>query len=171
MAKLEKEQNLQNRKSHAHQTWFYAFHFNLYLHEFFQPILFLTPMDSPWSKGKFCLFWRQLIKGQNLQNQKGYAHQNWFPCISHQPLFAWIFWGNSIFWPPWTIVHGPKGNFGRFWRQVTITHDSCDIILFTRPCSCHCLLLIGCLVFCEYNGTYCETRIRPSVFSYWGWSW
>ena len=21
---------------------------------------------------------------------------------------------DSIFWPPWTIVHGPKGNFGRF---------------------------------------------------------
>ena len=23
---------------------------------------------------------------------------------------------NWIFWWPWTIVHGQKGNFGRFWE-------------------------------------------------------
>ena len=29
----------------------HAFHMTLYMHEFFEPILFLTPMDySPWSK-------------------------------------------------------------------------------------------------------------------------
>ena len=27
-------------------------------------------------------------KKQNLHNQRGHAHQNWFPCISRQPLFA-----------------------------------------------------------------------------------
>ena len=27
---------------------------------------------------------------------------------------TWIFWADSIFWPPWTIAHGQKGNFGRF---------------------------------------------------------
>ena len=27
---------------------------------------------------------------------------------------------NSIFWWPWTIVHAPKGKFGRFW-QVAIS--------------------------------------------------
>ena len=33
---------------------FHAFHINLYLHEFFEPILFSDPMDhSPWSEGKF----------------------------------------------------------------------------------------------------------------------
>ena len=32
----------------------HVFHMNLYLHEFFEQILFLTPMDySPWSEGKF----------------------------------------------------------------------------------------------------------------------
>ena len=45
------------------------------------------------------------------ETRRSHAHQNWFACISHQPLLAWIFWANSIFWPPWTIVHGSKGNF------------------------------------------------------------
>ena len=32
----------------------HAFHINLYLHIFFEPILFLTLVDySPWSEGKF----------------------------------------------------------------------------------------------------------------------
>ena len=32
----------------------HVFHMNLYLHEFFEQILFLTPIDySPWSEGKF----------------------------------------------------------------------------------------------------------------------
>ena len=55
---------------------------------------------------KFCPFWRQTKKGQYLRNQTSYTHQIWFPCISHQSLLAWFFWANSIFWPPWTIVHG-----------------------------------------------------------------
>ena len=63
-------------------------------------------------------------KGQNLGNQKSHANQIWFPCVSGQPLLAWIFWADSIFWPPWTIVHGPKGNFGRFWRQGKRSHNS-----------------------------------------------
>ena len=86
---------------------------------------FLTPMDySPWSEGKFWSFWRQTKKGQNLQNRKSHAYQNWFACISCQPLLAWIFKADSIFWPPWTIVHGLKGNLGRFWRQAKRSHNS-----------------------------------------------
>ena len=53
-------------------------------------------------------------KRKNLRNRRSHAHQNWFACISHEPLFAWIFWADFIFWPPWTIVHGWKGKFGRF---------------------------------------------------------
>ena len=82
---------------------------------FLSRFYFLTPMDySPCSEGKFWPFWRQTKKGQNLQNRRCHAHQNWFPCISNQPLIAWIFWADSIFWPPWTIAHVPKGNFDRF---------------------------------------------------------
>ena len=36
--------------------------------------------------------------------------------LKNQPLHAKIFWADSIFWWPWTIVHGWKGKFGRFWR-------------------------------------------------------
>ena len=82
---------------------------------FLSQFYFLTPMDySPWFEGKFWLFWRQTKKEQNLRNRRGYAHQNLFACVSHQLLLAWIFWANSIFWPPWTIVHGSKGSFGCF---------------------------------------------------------
>ena len=71
---------------------------------FLSQFYFLTPMDySPWFEGKFWPFWRQTKKEQNLRNRKSHAHQNWFACVSHQPLLAWIFWANSIFWPPWTI--------------------------------------------------------------------
>ena len=35
----------------------HTFHINLYLHEFIEPIPFLTPMDySPWSEGKLWPF-------------------------------------------------------------------------------------------------------------------
>ena len=99
----------------------HAFHINLYLPEFFEPILFFDPMDySPWSEGKFWLFWRQMKNEQNLRNRRGHTHQNRFACISHQPLLAWIFWANSIFWPPWTIVHDRKGNFGK-WKMNKIS--------------------------------------------------
>ena len=82
---------------------------------FLSQFYFLTPMDySPWSEGKFWPFWRQTKNDQNLRNWRSHTHQNWFACISGQPLLAWIFWADSIFWPPWTIVHGLKGNFGRF---------------------------------------------------------
>ena len=68
---------------------------------FLSQFYFLTPMDySPWFEGKFWPFWRQTKKEQNLWNQNSHAHQNWFACVSHQPLIAWIFWANSIFWPP-----------------------------------------------------------------------
>ena len=81
---------------------------------------FLTSMDySPWSEGKVWLFWRQTKNEQYLWNRRGHTYQNWFACISHQPLLAWIFWANSIFWPPWTIVHGRKGNFGK-WKMNKI---------------------------------------------------
>ena len=92
---------------------------------FLSGFYFLTPMDySPCSEGKFWPFWRQTKKGQNLQNRKDHAHQNWIACISRQPLLAWIFWADSIFWLPWTIAHGPKGNFDRFeskWKRGKIS--------------------------------------------------
>ena len=43
----------------------HTFHIDLYLHEFFELILFLTPMDSPWSKGKIWPFWRQAKRSHN----------------------------------------------------------------------------------------------------------
>ena len=55
---------------------------------------FLTPMDG--LKGILAVF-EGKQKGANLQNERGYAHQNWLACISQQPLFAWIFWVDSIF--------------------------------------------------------------------------
>ena len=43
-------------------------------------------------------------KERNLQNRRGHAHNNRFPCISHQPLLNCInFWADSIFWPHWTM--------------------------------------------------------------------
>ena len=86
----------------------------------------------PWTivhgpKGNLGRFWRQAKRNHNgtiTWYQRGHAHQNCFPCISCQLLLAWIFWANSIFWLPWTIVHGLKGNFGRFWRQAKRNHNS-----------------------------------------------
>ena len=34
---------------------FHAFHVTLYMHENFVPILFLTPMDYPWSSSSLSL--------------------------------------------------------------------------------------------------------------------
>ena len=78
----------------------HAFHVNLYLHEFFEPIPFFDPMDyySPWLEGKLWLFWRQ-HKHSNISKTRGHTHQNRFACISRRLLLAWIFWANSIFWP------------------------------------------------------------------------
>ena len=50
---------------------------------------FLTPMDyNPWSEGKFWLLLKATKKKPNLQKRKSHAHQNWFPCISRQPLLT-----------------------------------------------------------------------------------
>ena len=38
----KKEQNFQNQRSHDSELAVYAYLINLYLHEFFEPILFLT---------------------------------------------------------------------------------------------------------------------------------
>ena len=49
----------------------------------------LTPIDySLWSEGKFWPFLKADKKEPNLRNGRGYAHQNWFACISQQPLLA-----------------------------------------------------------------------------------
>ena len=39
----KKEQNFQNQRGHDSELAVYAYLINLYLHEFFEPILFLTP--------------------------------------------------------------------------------------------------------------------------------
>ena len=74
----------------------------------------------------WCLCWRGRQKESNdnyctssyqlaiSQNWRSHAPWNWFACVSSQPLLVWIFWADSIFWHPWTIVHGPKGNYGHF---------------------------------------------------------
>ena len=57
--------------------------------KFLSQLYFLTPMDySPWSERKFWLFLKASKKESYLRNLKGHAHQNWFACISHQPLLA-----------------------------------------------------------------------------------
>ena len=56
---------------------------------FLSRFYFLTPMGySPWSKRKFWPFLKANKKEPNLRNRRGHAHQNWFACISQQPLFA-----------------------------------------------------------------------------------
>ena len=56
---------------------------------FLSRFYFLTPMGySPWSKRKFWPFLKANKKEPNLRNGRGYAHQNWFACISQQPLLA-----------------------------------------------------------------------------------
>ena len=59
------ETNLKNWWGHAHHIGLHEFHIDLYLHEFFEWILFLTP-----------IVWREILavfegkqKEQNLQNQ------------------------------------------------------------------------------------------------------
>ena len=57
--------------------------------KFLSRFYFLTPMDySPWSKRKFWPFLKANKKEPNLQNGRGYTHQNWFACIAQQPLLA-----------------------------------------------------------------------------------
>ena len=78
------------RKASPTKIGFHAFHVNLYLHEFFEMILFFDPhgLYSPWPKREILAVLRQTKKGQNLKNRRGLIHQNWFPCISHQPLLV-----------------------------------------------------------------------------------
>ena len=52
----------------------HAFQIYLYLHEFFELIIFFDP-HGLWSKGKFWLFLKPK-KDQNLWNQRGHTHQN-----------------------------------------------------------------------------------------------
>ena len=49
----------------------HTFDINPYLHEFFEPILFLTPMDySPWSEGKFWSFLKQAKRSHNSRTEE-----------------------------------------------------------------------------------------------------
>ena len=47
-----------------------------------------------------------------------------------QPLLAWIFWADSNFWLPWTIVNGLKGKFEwkrkgqNLWNQRGHAHQT-----------------------------------------------
>ena len=86
---------------------FHAFYVDLYLHKFFEPILFFDPhgLYMVWRENLAIL--KANLKGQNLWNQRYHAHQSWFACVSNQPLLAWIFWASSIFWPPWSFLVTP----------------------------------------------------------------
>ena len=81
---------------------------------FLSRFYFLTPMNySLWSEREIWPFWRQTKNKQNLQNCSDHAHQNWFACISHQLLLAWIY-ELILFFDPMDYIHGPKGKFGHF---------------------------------------------------------
>ena len=113
LKQARKGQNFLNWRGHAQWNWFVC-----NLHQplstcinFLSRFYFLTPIIV---QRKNLAILKQMRKGLNFQNQRGHTHQNWFACILHQPLLAWIFWVNHIFWPPWTLVQGPMGKFGHF---------------------------------------------------------
>ena len=95
----------------------HAFYINLYLYEFFEPILFLTLMESMAWKGNFSQIWK-VAKSPKLERP--------------QPpkLVCMHFTSNStcmnflsrfyFFDPIDYIVHGPK-EIGHFWWKANLT--------------------------------------------------
>ena len=78
---------------------------NLYLHEFSELILLFDPM---FQKGNIKEKRRKISK-----NKRGHTLQTWCTCISHQPLPAWHFWADSIFWSHELWFHGLKKKCGK----------------------------------------------------------
>ena len=71
---------------------------------------------SPWSEGEIWPFLKVAISPKLRRSRPPklvYMHLTINPYL-HE-FFGW-FPINWIFWWPWTIVHGQKGKFGRFWK-------------------------------------------------------
>ena len=96
---------------------------------------FLTPMYSPWfkretvarlSRGRVWLCETRSIR-EIWPNLKGsHIPKTWEAMPTKIGLHAFhinpylhdFFWANSNFWPPWTIVHGPKEKI--IWRKIKV---------------------------------------------------
>ena len=90
----------------------HSFDINLYLHKFFELILFDSFFWPTWTivhgpKGNFGVLKANKMQ-KNFQNRRGHAHKNCLPCIWHQPLLAWIFWADYIWFNFFTtMVYSP----------------------------------------------------------------
>ena len=91
---------------------------DIYLDKFFEPILFLTPIDnSHFLKGNFGRFWRQTER--SIISKTGRPRPPKLVCMCFRSTFTCInCLSQFIFWTPWSIVYGSKGNFGCFWKQA-----------------------------------------------------
>ena len=88
-SKMSKSEEAMLTKLDAHE-----YLLNLYLHEFFEPILFFDPIDYNISLSKREI-WMKSKNWQNLHNRAGHAHQTRCTCIPYHPILALIFWVNS----------------------------------------------------------------------------
>ena len=89
----------------------HALQVNLYLHEFFEPILFFDPY-SPWSEGKFWLFLKQAKRSHNSETEEVtptkiglhafqvnlYLHEFFEPILFFDP-HGYSPWSEGKFWP------------------------------------------------------------------------
>ena len=68
----KRSHNSETRETTPTKIGFYAFHVNLYLHEFFEPILFFDPhgLYSPWSEGKFWPFLKANKRSHNSETKE-----------------------------------------------------------------------------------------------------
>ena len=91
---------------------------NPYMHEFFEPIPINQVFWWQWTivhgpKGNLAVFESSNIsETEEAMPTKIGVHALHIHSYLHK--FFETILCNSIFWWPWTIVHGPKGNFGRF---------------------------------------------------------
>ena len=98
LAKFDKEQYFRNQRSHTHHL--VSMHFtSTSTCTKFMGRFYSCP---PWTivhgpKGKF----GQIQKWAKSPKPKRPCPPK---CKSHYPLLAWIFWADSISWPPWTII-------------------------------------------------------------------
>ena len=81
----------------------------------------------PWTKGNFGCFegkWKGGEISETGEATPTKIDSHAFPVNLYLHEF---FWADSIFWPPWTLVHHPKGSFGHF-------DDKCKGWKFPKPC-------------------------------------
>ena len=63
---------------------------------------------SQWSEMEIRPILKANRKGQNLQNQMGHAHQNWFSCMHFRSTSTCIIFLSQFYFLTTIIVHGPK---------------------------------------------------------------